>query len=410
MLDSIYVAASGLNGHQKGLKVISNDVSNMNTPGFKGSTNQFTDVFLQEAGESHGENLTPGGGMQTLNPSVNFQSGEIRSTGRDLDEALNGPGFFVVQDNRGQNLYTKSGRFDINDAGNLITMDKGYQVLGYSGAGTQGLAPISIAGLRNSAFKPTTQITLAGNLSTTITTQSDTTPDGTVGPITVYDAQGAAHDLKLEFRVKRVANASTGQNDIIQGDWLVKVVEGANTIGTGEVKTAGSIADPTADRFSVTLNALNGQTSTISIVLGAGITANSGGNDLSTLKKESSDGNAAGTISKTAIDANGQVVVTYTNALTVNGPKLAVAEFGMPEVLTRASGAYFEYDGGEAVRYVELGSSTKLVNSALELSNIDLTDQFSTMILIQRGFQASSQVLSTASEMIQSLYDIKSRR
>lgn len=410
MLDSIYVAASGLNGHQKGLKVISNDVSNMNTPGFKGSTNQFTDVFLQEAGESHGENLTPGGGMQTLSPSVNFQAGEIRSTGRELDEALNGPGFFVVRDNRGHELYTKSGRFDINGAGDLITMDKGYQVLGYSGAGAQGLAPISIAGLRNSAFKPTTQITLAGNLSTTITTQSDTTPDGTVGPITVYDAQGAAHDLKLEFRVKRVANTTTGQNDIIQGDWLVKVVEGANTIGSGEVKTAGSVADPTADRFTVSLNALNGQTSAISIVLGAGITANSGGNDLSTLKKESSDGNAAGTISKTAIDANGQVVVTYTNALTANGPKLAVAEFGMPEVLTRAAGAYFEYDGSEPVRYVELGSSTKLVNSSLELSNIDLTDQFSTMILIQRGFQASSQVLSTASEMIQSLYDIKSRR
>lgn len=410
MLDSIYVAASGLNGHQKGLKVISNDVSNMNTPGFKGSTNQFTDVFLQESGESRGENPMPGGGMEALTPSVNFQAGEIRSTGRSLDEALNGPGFFVVRDNRGQELYTKSGRFDINDAGDLVTMDKGFHVLGYGGAGTQGLTPISIAGLRNSAFKPTTKITLTGNLSTTITTQSDTAPDGKVGPVTVYDAQGAAHDLTLEFRVKRVPNTTAGQNDIIQGDWLVKVVEGAKTIGSGEVKTAGSVADPSADRFSVVLNALNGQTSAISIVLGSGITANSGGNDLSTLKKESSDGNAAGTISKTAIDTNGQLVVTYTNALTANGPKLAVAEFGMPEVLTRAAGAYFEYEGAEPVRYVEVGGSTKLVNSSLELSNIDLTDQFSTMILIQRGFQASSQVLSTASEMIQSLYDIKSRR
>ncbi len=410
MLDSIYVAASGLNGHQKGLKVISNDVANMNTPGFKGSGNQFTDVFLQESGESHGDSSTPGGGLQTLTPSINFQSGEIRSTWRDLDEALNGPGFFVVRDARGQELYTKAGRFDINDAGNLITMDKGYAVLGHAGGNAQGLAPISIAGLRTSAFKATTNITLTGNLSTTISTQSDTNPDGTVGPITVYDAQGASHDLKLEFRVKRTPNSSTGLNDITEGDWLVKVVEGSNTIGSGEVKTSGSAADPLVDRFNVTLTALDGQTSTIAIVLGPGITANSGGNDLSTLKKDSSDGNAAGTISKTAIDANGQIVVTYTNALTANGPKLAVAEFGMPEVLNRSSGAYFEYNGGNPVRYVELGSSTTLVNSSLELSNIDLTDQFSTMILIQRGFQASSQVLSTASEMIQSLYDIKSRR
>lgn len=73
MLDSIYVAASGLNGHQKGLKVISNDVSNMNTPGFKGSGNQFTDVFLQESGgEGHGGNPLPGGGVQMLTPSINF--------------------------------------------------------------------------------------------------------------------------------------------------------------------------------------------------------------------------------------------------------------------------------------------------------------------------------------------------
>ena len=409
MLDSIYVAASGLNGHQKGLKVISNNVSNMNTPGFKGSNSQFTDVFLQESGDANSQSQTPGGGLETLPSTINFQTGEIRSTGRDLDEALNGPGFFVVRDDRGQELYTKAGRFDIDAAGNLTTMDKGYEVLGYSGTGTQGLVPISVAGLRNSAFKSSTNITLTGNLSTTITTQTDTLPDGTVGPVTVYDAQGAAHDLSLEFRVKRVPNTTTNQNDIVEEDWMVKVVEGAKTVGTGEVKTSGGKPDPTANKFDVTLTALNGQTSTVSVVLGTTITAYSGGDKL-TLTKESSDGNAAGTISKTAIDANGQVTVTYTNTLTANGPKLAVAEFSMPEVLSRTSGAYFEYDGTEPVHYVELGHATKLVNGSLELSNIDLTDQFSNMILIQRGFQASSQVLSTASEMIQSLYDIKSHR
>lgn len=317
----------------------------------------------------------------------------------------------MVRDARGQELYTKSGRFDINDAGNLITMDKEYEVLGYSGGNTQALESISIANLRNSAFKPTTNITLKGNFSTTINTQSDTNPDVKVGPVTVYDAQGAAHDLTLELRIKRTPNATTGLNDISNHEWNIKVLEGSNVIGTGEVRTTTDDGerDP-LDRFDVTLNALHGQSSSISIVLGKEVTANSGGNDLSSIKVESSDGNAAGTINKTTIDANGQLVVTYTNKLTANGPKLAVAEFGMPEVLSRASGAYFNYTGDDPVRYVEVGNSTKLVSSSLELSNIDLTDQFSTMILIQRGFQASSQVLSTASEMIQSLYDIKSRR
>jgi flagellar hook protein FlgE len=409
MLDSIQVAASGLNGHQKGLKTISNDVANMNTPGFKGSNSQFTDVFLQESDPSQGKNTGAGGGMQTLAPAINFSAGEIRSTGRDMDEALNGPGFFVVRDDRGRDLYTKAGRFDFNGEGKLVTVDKGYEVLGYNSSNTSALQPITIAGMRNSAFTPTTNVTFTGNLSTTISKRDTGTLDGTVENVTVYDAQGQSHTLKFEFRVKRVPNASTGVNDIIQGDWLVTVMEGTTKLGEGEVKTAASGADPTADRFILPLSALNGQPSAIAIVLGTGITAFSGG-DAIQVAKDKVDGNAAGTISKTSIDANGMVVVTYTNALTANGAKLAVAEFITPEVLTRASGAYFEYTGNEPIRNVTLGDTTKLVNGSLELSNIDLTDQFSTMILIQRGFQASSQVLSTASEMIQSLYDIKSRR
>ncbi|MES2089665.1 MAG: flagellar basal body rod C-terminal domain-containing protein, partial [Pseudomonadota bacterium] len=88
----------------------------------------------------------------------------------------------------------------------------------------------------------------------------------------------------------------------------------------------------------------------------------------------------------------------------------AVAEFASPEVLSAVKGALFEYTGSDHVRLVAVGNTTKLKGGSLELSNVDLTDQFSNMILIQRGFQASSQVLSTASEMIQALYDMKSRR
>jgi flagellar hook protein FlgE len=115
-------------------------------------------------------------------------------------------------------------------------------------------------------------------------------------------------------------------------------------------------------------------------------------------------------LTATSLDASGSLVITYSNGQSAKGPKIAVAEFSSPENLTRAGGALFAYEGTDPVRYVELGGSTVLRSGSLELSNVDLTDQFSTMILIQRGFQASSQVLSTANEMIQSLYDLKSRR
>lgn len=407
MLDSIYVAASGLNGHQKGLKVISNNVANMNTPGFKGSSSQFTDVFLQESGDSHGQNLMPGGGLETLPTTINFQTGEIRSTGRDMDMALNGPGFFVVRDDRGQQLYTKSGRFEFNSDGKLVTMDGGLAVLGYSDAGSQSLAPITLDGLKNSGFAKTTQITFEGNLSSTAGSPTTNAADYTLPSVKVYDAMGTLRDLKLEFEVKSETLPGATSPSLVQGTWVVRVLEGTQSVGTGEIKFTANSPDPLADQFDITLTAKYGQTSTVSLNFG-NLTGNSAAQAGDLAPKV--DGNAAGTVTKTSVDSTGAVVVTYTNTLTAKGPKLAIAEFTMPEVLSRASGALFEYTGTDPVRYTGLGNSTKLVVGSLELSNIDLTDQFSNMILIQRGFQASSQVLSTASEMIQSLYDLKSRR
>jgi flagellar hook protein FlgE len=416
MLDSIYVAASGLNGHQKALKLISNNVSNMNTPGFKGSNSQFTDVFLQESGDAgNGQDLTPGGGLDALVPTVNFAAGEISSTGRDLDMALDGPGFFVVKDGRGEQLYTKAGRFEFNADGRLVTMDGGDEVLGHASDDSQSLAPITIGNLRTSAFAATTKVTFSGNLSSTAGSTTTQGPDHTIDAVTVYDSLGTAHTLSIQFTVKRVttqtdpADPTTSSTSLEPGTWEVNVLEGTTSIGTGEFKFANAVSDLTVDRFAVTLTAFDKSTSAIELVLGDKVTHNSGGST-SSLVKQTVDGNAAGTLTKAVIDSTGELVVTYTNTLTAKGPKIAVAEFASPSELTRASGAKFAYEGRDPLRFAKLGDTTKLVSTSLELSNVDLTEQFSSMILIQRGFQASSQVLSTASEMIQSLYDLKSHR
>lgn len=410
MLDSINVAASGLNGHQKGLKTISNNVANMNSPGFKGSNSQFTDVFLQESGsQGNGQTLMPGGGLEVLKPTINFEAGEIRATGRDLDMALSGPGFFVVKDAHGEQLYTKAGRFEFNADGVLVTMDDGLEVLGQVSDGSSPLTSISLGRLRNSSFVATKSITFAGNLSSTAGSSATTGPDHTTDPITVYDSMGTARTLKLEFTVKRVTDPTTEVVSLLFGTWDVKVLEGTTVVGTGQYKMTSAGPDPLAKTFVVNLTALDQSTSAIDMTLADEVTSTSSGGT-STVQKLKVDGNAAGTITKTAVDETGALSVTYTNGLTVKGPKIAVAEFAAPEVLTRASGSMFAYLGDDPVRFVQLGGSTKLVGGSLELSNIDLTDQFSNMILVQRGFQASSQVLSTANEMIQSLYDLKGRR
>ncbi|RZL01581.1 MAG: flagellar hook-basal body complex protein [Rubrivivax sp.] len=399
MIDSIYVASSGLSGHQKGLKVISGNVANLNTPGYKGSQAQFADVFLSQGGDAAtGESTTPGGGLDMLKPTVNFSAGDIRETGRDLDMALDGPGFFVVRDDKGQSLYTKSGRFEFNADGRLVTMDKGMPVLGLGAGGGRGLSLIDIGKLKNSAPMATTTVTLSGNLSSTAIF-NDPTSVATIAATTVYDKWGGNHVLKMVFTPQAVS-----------GSWTLDVTENGVSVGTGTVKTLGTVGpDPTADRITVNIRAADNTISGINVILGPELKGNSGGSQ-SSLGTPKVNGNTAGTITKTVFDDTGTLVITYSNSLTAKGPQIAVAEFASPEVLTAVSGALFKYTGADPVRVIAAGNTTKLTGGSLELSNVDLTDQFSAMILIQRGFQASSQVLSTASDMIQALYDMKSRR
>lgn len=400
MIDTIFVATSGLNGHQKGLKVISNNVANMNTPGFKGSQAQFSDVFLAEGGsQAQGQQSNTGGGMNSAAPTLNFGAGEIRQTSRDLDLALNGPGFFVVQDEQAQTLYTKSGRFEINTDGNLVTLDKGMAVMGLDGG---ALVPIRTAEFKLSRSTPSTEVLLTGNLSSTGTTHS-------IPSVKLYDSLGGLRDVKLQFDLKTVTDPVTSTTTTVPGTWVVKVLEGSVERGTGEVKMVASRPDPTANTVDIRLVAPDGVETIVKLKLGDQVTGDSSGT-VSTVSVQKVDGNPLGTLTKTTIDETGTLVFAYSNSLTVKGPKLAVAEFVTPDVLEAETGSLFKLQKGESVRYVSVGSSTKLVSGSLELSNVDLTDQFSTMILVQRGFQASSQVLSTASEMIQTLYDLKGRR
>lgn len=409
MLDSIHVAASGLDGHQKGLKVISNNVSNMNTPGYKGSNTQFTDVFLQSSGDNPRQRQTPGGGVELMPSTINFAAGEIRSTGRDMDMALSGPGFFVVRDSEGKQFYTKAGRFEFDAQGRLVTMDGGLAVLEGTSATADGLKPVDISGLLSSAFQASTSVVFSGNLSSTAGSASTTGPEHTLSEITVFDSMGAAHTLKVTFTVRRETPTGSTTPQLVPGTWDVVVQEGSQTLGSGVFKFSGGVPDPLNDSFTVPLQAADGRSNFVRLSLDSKATSFSSGST-SDLVKESANGRAQGRVSTTAINDKGDVVITYTNGATATGGRIAVAEFVNTDSLQRASGALFEHTGRDPVRLATLGKTTSLVGGSLELSNTDLTDQFSNMILVQRGFQASSQVMSTASEMIQSLFDIKSRR
>src|SRR3954471_8343015 len=113
MLNSIYIGMTGLQGYSQGLRVIANNTANLNTPGFKGSTLQFADMFYTNDGSGAG-NMQVGYGLHTAGTVLNFQQGELRQTGNNLDLAIDGQGLFTVQDAAGNTHYTRAGQFTFN--------------------------------------------------------------------------------------------------------------------------------------------------------------------------------------------------------------------------------------------------------------------------------------------------------
>src|SRR5690242_13238650 len=181
MLDSIYSAYTGLLSFSKALSVLSNNVSNMNTPGFKSSDVTFRDLFYQfssSGGQTTGQESQVGEGTNTSGTRVNFAQGSPSNTGNPLDVAISGNGFFILKNGSANTYYTRAGQFDVNSDGYLIDKTTGNRVQAISGK--TDLSDINLANLQTSAAKATAKITFVGNLSRGATSDQITN-------VTVYD-------------------------------------------------------------------------------------------------------------------------------------------------------------------------------------------------------------------------------
>lgn len=393
MIDSIFTAMSGLEGHQKGLKVISNNVANMNTAGFKASVVDFADVFTGAGSERRRE--ATGSGVDVSRTRLDLRDGDRQDTGRDLDVALEGRGFFVLQDEEGRLRYSRAGGFEFNDDGRLVGRLHGLKVMGRDGAGR--LEPIELAGLRGNPPKATRRVEFKGSLYSTDDAH-------TIDALTIYDSTGAAHTLKLELTKK--AATGTGSNVVT---WGVKVLEGINELGSGEFSFIGSIASPFGSSIKLLLPLSNTAPAEVEFVLGPDVRGDAS-STTSTLALAQQDGYAPGDISALAFNEKGQLTVTYSNGQSATGSTLALAEFASDEQVQAVGDGLLEARLGIAPTLREAGADLKVRSKTLELSNVNLTQEFSTLILMQRGYQASSQVLTTANEMLQQLFELKGRR
>lgn len=390
MLNSIHVALTGLNGYSQGLRVIANNTANINTPGFKGSTLQFANMFYSGGGTSGGT-MQVGYGLNTAGTLLNFKQGELSQTGNSLDLAVDGQGLFTVQDAQGDLHYTRAGQFTFDTEGVLVSRIDASKVMGYDATGK--LVPITLTDRSTAAGKATTTINFSGNLSSSATTTQ------TVNGLTVYDALGGQHTLTLEL---------TNNNATTAGEWTVQVFDGTTAVGTGTIRFNSGVIDPARSSVSFTYSPSGVAAVPLTLDFSRNVTSFAAGS-LSSLAFSTQDGYAPGSLTGVSFDAMGAMVLSYSNGQTIKGSRLALGRFDSLDAVDAAGNNQFDATNALAWHMGAPGEGSfgSVRSGMVELSNVDLSREFGDLVIMQRGYQASSQVISTANDMLQELFQMK---
>ena len=403
MLDSIFIGMSGLMGYSRGLRVIANNTANINTPGFKGASLQFGDLFYASGpasgGMSGAEVNQLGQGLATYSTALDFSQGELRQSGNDLDLAVDGQGLFTLKDKDGQLRYTRDGEFKFDDDGFLVSRTTGAKVMGYDDHGA--LVEVSLSGLRSNPAKATSAITFNGTLMYDTASHSGTR---TLTDVVVRDTAGAEHTLLMEFKQQETSVTN-------QIKWQVTVKDGTTEVGTGTLLFVGNNVDPASAKITIDYTPTGMPAFPITLDFSSDVTTLPGPSNQATLRTSNIDGYAAGQLTSATFDTDGILNLKYSNGQTTKGVHLALARFTSTDDVRSAGDNLFEptdattWETGSA----QTGAFGSIRSGVVEISNVDLSSEFSDLVIMQRGYQASSQVVSTANEMLQELFSLKGR-
>ena len=414
---SFSIPLTGLNADSTALNTIANDLSNMNTTAFKSQSTNFSDLFYQQIGSTgSGDPIQVGAGTQVSANETDYAQGSINSTGDATDVALNGSGFFVVSSGNGANEYSRAGNFSLTSNGNLVTAN-GLNVMGYPAANgvvntNAPLAPINIPVGQVEQPQATTTINMTTNLDAT-------SLSGTTFPaqVTVYDSLGTPHIATVTYTqagintwgysaalpasefTSGVSTPVTGTMQFDQNGVLTSVSQLTPTAvaATPVSDTAGDIAS-----IPLTFTGLADGAADLNMnwnLLGASGTPTIGQVDAkSAVSATLQDGYAPGQYQSFTIGTDGTVTATYSNGQKENVGQLALAS------VTNVQGLQMLGDGDYATTLASGTASIAtsgtaglgtLQDGALEGSNVNISAEFSNLIIAQRAFEANSKAVTT---------------
>ncbi len=417
---ALFTGVTGLKVHQRRLDMVASNIANVNTVGYRSSRMNFQDLFSQTlragsapVGSFGGTNPQQIGlGVQVASIDVNHKNGSLITTGIDSDLAIQGSGFFVLNDGN-RNFYTRDGSFDLNNNGVLIEPATGMRVQGFI-ANEQGIID-SNAPLQNIVIpvggvgivRATSEATLYGNLN------SDVAVGDTVRPtVSVYDSLGTERLIEITFTKTANSNewtwfASYDGNPIAGATGTIQFQSGG-ALDPSDPANMPSITVPTLALDPSGLTGPDDMTFAIDFSritqLSLGTDPNTGNPNPSDVTMRSQDGFPRGVLESFNIGANGEVIGVFTNGLTRVFAQIAVANFSNVGGLSRNGFNNFVETPSSGVAQIGrpgTGGRGSVAGGVLESSNVDLGDEFSNLIITQRGYQANARTITTADNVLQ---------
>jgi flagellar hook protein FlgE len=420
---SFSIPLTGLEADSTALNTIANDLSNMNTTAFKAQSTNFSDLFYQQIGSTGaGDPIQVGAGVKVAGNETGFTQGSINSTGNATDVALDGSGFFVLSNGSSGYEYSRAGDFSLDSNGNLVTSN-GLSVMGYPAAAgvVNTNAPLTAINIPVGAVQQplaTSTMSMTANLDSASAT-------GTQFPaaVTVYDSLGQAHVATVTYEQTATntwsysvalpaADYSVAGNNVVPAAITGTLTFDANgnlstvSQGAGAAKTVGTA---TGDVSSIALNfnpaatnvlanGANGLTIRWNLMDAAGTPNISQVDTTSAVSATTQNGFPSGQYQSFSIGSDGTVSATYSNGQTQNVGQLALANVPNLQGLSLLGNGDYATNSASGTAAIGTSGTSGLAtvqDDALEASNVNISTEFSDLIIAQRAFEANAKSVTT---------------
>jgi flagellar hook protein FlgE len=422
---SFSIPLTGLEADSTALNTIANDLSNMNTTAYKSESTNFSDLFYQQIGSTgSGDPIQVGAGVKVASNEISFTQGSINSTGDSTDVALNGSGFFVVGNGSGGYEYSRAGNFSLDSNGDLVTSN-GLNVMGYPAVDgvvntNAPLTAVNVPVGQVQEPQATTTMNMTANLDSA-------TAAGTTFPaqVTIYDSLGEAHVATVTYEPGAVANTWTYSVALPASDYSVAGGDAAPAAITGTMTfdQHGNLTQvqPTGAANPSTVGTAPGDVSSIALnfnpaaanvladgaaglnvqwnLLGAaGTPTISQVDTTSAVSATTQNGYASGQYQSFTVGSDGTVTASYSNGQQQNVGQLALANVTNSQGLNlMGNGDYqtTQASGTAVVGTSGAGGLATVQDDALEASNVNISTEFSDLIIAQRAFEANAKSVTT---------------